>query len=209
MVVLRFTEEQDKELMREVIMKKPYATKWGETMAAWDEIASRLSLVISTTVNAKQVRDRLGILKKKFKTEEDRSARGSGVEEALDACNAQSHYSDLLGLIREYILLEEDYLDRKRKAVRKKKAIEESFNQCAADILAESSRRRSLRATSDEDCASDSSLSGDSDASSSAPASSQKKKCSESSSEDAAFGRSVSPATARDTRKAAQRAVGV
>ncbi|KAG2895168.1 hypothetical protein PC117_g23306 [Phytophthora cactorum] len=71
-------------------------------------------------VKVKQIRDRLNLLKARLKANEQASFLASGVEESLDAVNIQSHYSDLDG----------------------KKKKEEDLAKCAADIVAESRRRR-------------------------------------------------------------------
>ncbi|KAF1779474.1 hypothetical protein GQ600_23809 [Phytophthora cactorum] len=45
-IVLRFTEETDKELMREVIAQKPFAAKYGEATRVGANVADRVSAAI-------------------------------------------------------------------------------------------------------------------------------------------------------------------
>ncbi|KUF79031.1 hypothetical protein AM587_10002195 [Phytophthora nicotianae] len=62
-MVFRFTNDQDKVLMR-------------------------------VQINVKQIRDRLTLLKGMYKNAEAAAARGSGIEESVDAVNVQSHYDE-------------------------------------------------------------------------------------------------------------------
>ncbi|KAE8901144.1 hypothetical protein PF005_g8470 [Phytophthora fragariae] len=142
-MVFRFKPEQDQELMRELIRLKPFAAKRGTTGSVWEAVAKGVSSAIGVQLNVKQVRDRLNLLKAKFKADELVSSRASGVEEALHAVNVQSHYDDLNGLVRDYIELERIHNDTKsaKKAAKEKK--EEDLAICAAAIVDESNRRRS------------------------------------------------------------------
>ncbi|RLN37753.1 hypothetical protein BBJ28_00026445 [Nothophytophthora sp. Chile5] len=96
-MVFRFTAAQDEELMRELIRLRPFAAQRGTTLRVWDQVAEGVSRAVGSSLNAKQVRDRLHILKKQFKSGKLQSKRGSGTEESLDAINVQSHYNDLPG----------------------------------------------------------------------------------------------------------------
>ncbi|ETL98394.1 hypothetical protein L917_04522, partial [Phytophthora nicotianae] len=100
--------------MRELIRLKPFSAKRGTTGHVWEEVAKGVSSAIQVQLNVKQVRDRLNLLKAKFKADELSSARASGVEEDLHAVNIRSHYNDLNGLVRDYIELERMYLDEKK-----------------------------------------------------------------------------------------------
>ncbi|KAF1788101.1 hypothetical protein GQ600_18712 [Phytophthora cactorum] len=120
-MVFRFTPSQDLEMMRELIRQKPFAAKRGAMQK----------------VKVKQIRDRLNLLKARLKANEQASFLASGVEESLDAVNIQSHYSDLDGKVRDDFISEQKPL----KSFPKKKK-EEDLAKCAADIVAESRRRR-------------------------------------------------------------------
>ncbi|KAE9214157.1 hypothetical protein PF004_g15120 [Phytophthora fragariae] len=159
-MVFRFTSLQDCEMLRELIRQKPFAAKRGATLDVWDNIAAALSSALKTPVKVKQIRDRLNLLKARFKATEQTSAVASGVEESLQAVNVQSHYSDADGLVREYMALERLHHDAKAAAKLSKEQKEEDLAQCAANIVAESYRRRADRI--------DETLSGDSSSSSEA-----------------------------------------
>ncbi|KAG1707190.1 hypothetical protein DVH05_026385 [Phytophthora capsici] len=60
----------DKELIREVIKKKPFATKYGEAGTVWVQIATCVSAAINVVLIAKQVQDRVRLLKKNWRTGE-------------------------------------------------------------------------------------------------------------------------------------------
>ncbi|RLN91492.1 hypothetical protein BBJ28_00026588 [Nothophytophthora sp. Chile5] len=146
-MVFRFTTDQDKELMRELIRLKPFASPRGSTLKVWGDVAESLSRALGVSLNVKQVRDRLSILKATFKEEEAASAIGSGIEESLDAVNVQSHYDDRAGLVREYVALECLHNSGKQTKQQKKKQKDEDLARCAEEIVNESTRRRSQRAT--------------------------------------------------------------
>ncbi|KAE8913172.1 hypothetical protein PF005_g5232 [Phytophthora fragariae] len=105
-MVFRINHEQDQELMRKLIRLKPFAAKRGTTGSVWEAVVKGVSSAIGVQVHAKQVRDRLNLLKARFKVDELVSSRGSGVEEAL-------HYDDLNGFVGDYIELERNYNDTK------------------------------------------------------------------------------------------------
>lgn len=137
--------------MRELIRLKPFAAVRGSTLQVWTEVAESLSRAIGVTLNVKQIRDRLTVLKGLFKSSEAASALGSGVEESLDAINVQSHYDEREGLVREYTALESLHKSAKRAEKQKKHQKEEDLARCADEIVRESSRRRSERITTDSD----------------------------------------------------------
>ncbi|ETL83465.1 hypothetical protein L917_16593, partial [Phytophthora nicotianae] len=60
----RFSEDMDKELMREVIKQRPFAAKYGETGTVWVQVATCVSAAINVVVIDKQVPDRVRLLKK-------------------------------------------------------------------------------------------------------------------------------------------------
>ncbi|ETO58379.1 hypothetical protein F444_23245 [Phytophthora nicotianae P1976] len=120
-MVFRFSTEQDCEMMRDLIRLKQFAAERGTTLDVWDNVAKSLSTALKVELKVKQIRDRLNLLKTRFKTNEQRSKGASGVEESLHAVNIQSHYSDVDGLK------------------------EADLAQCAKDIVAESNRRRADR----------------------------------------------------------------
>ncbi|RLN72529.1 hypothetical protein BBJ28_00009786 [Nothophytophthora sp. Chile5] len=126
-MVFRFTTAQDEELMRELIL------------------AEGVSRAVGSSLNAKQVRDRLHILKKQFKAGELQSKRASGTEESLNAVNVQSHYNDLPGLVGEYLELEHLHAEEKSATYKKNKQKEVDFARCAMEIVNESNHRRSQR----------------------------------------------------------------
>ncbi|OWZ01351.1 hypothetical protein PHMEG_00027280, partial [Phytophthora megakarya] len=59
---------------------KPFAAAYGETMQSWGSVAVALSQAIGVEVNAKQVRDRLGVLKKNLAAGERQATIGSDIE---------------------------------------------------------------------------------------------------------------------------------
>ncbi|ETN19455.1 hypothetical protein PPTG_21460 [Phytophthora nicotianae INRA-310] len=89
-------------------------------------------------------RDRLAKLVR-FKTNEQRSKGASGVEESLHTVNIQSHYSDVDGLVRYFIELEQLHQNEKIAKKLSKQKKEADLAQCAKDIVAESNRRRADR----------------------------------------------------------------
>ncbi|ETP15684.1 hypothetical protein F441_09608 [Phytophthora nicotianae CJ01A1] len=136
-MVFRFTEDHDKELMREAIAQKPFAAKYGEAARAWASVAEHVSSAIKERVLEKQVRDRVRLLKKNWHAGELRSSLGSGIEETLEAVNEQSHYETLAGLVGQYIQLENAAKDDKMDRINKKKADEASATRCASEIVNE------------------------------------------------------------------------
>ncbi|ETP47782.1 hypothetical protein F442_06342 [Phytophthora nicotianae P10297] len=119
-MVFRFSNDQDKELLRELIRLKPFAAVRGTTLRVWSDVAASLSSAFGVEVNVKQIRDRLTLLKQSFKDSEAACARGSGIEESVDAVNVQSHYDEREGLVREYVALE-DHFKSEKKTVKTKK----------------------------------------------------------------------------------------
>ncbi|KAG3232858.1 hypothetical protein PI124_g22065 [Phytophthora idaei] len=93
-------------------------------------------------VKVKQIRDRLNLLKARLKANEQASFLARVVEESLDAVNIQSHYSDVDGKVREHVELERLHTETKAAEKLSKEKKEEDLAKCAADIVAESSRRR-------------------------------------------------------------------
>ncbi|KAF1787543.1 hypothetical protein GQ600_7401 [Phytophthora cactorum] len=140
-MVFRFTPSQDLEMMRELIRQKPFAAKRG-AMLGGDNVAAALSTALQQKVKVKQIRDRLNLLKARLKANEQASFLASGVEESLDAVNIQSHYSDVDGKVREYVELERLHIGTKAAEKLSKEKKEEDLAKCAADIVAESRRRR-------------------------------------------------------------------
>ncbi|KAF1786303.1 hypothetical protein GQ600_25988 [Phytophthora cactorum] len=65
--------------------------------------------------------------------------------EELHAVNVQSHYSDVDGLVRDYIELERLHQDAKAAKKLPKQRKEADLAQCAIDIVSESNRRRAHR----------------------------------------------------------------
>ncbi|OWZ18677.1 hypothetical protein PHMEG_0007203 [Phytophthora megakarya] len=122
MGIFRFNDGQDKELLRELITKKPFAAAYGETMQSWGSVAAALSQAIGVEVYTKQVRDRLAVLMKNLAAGERRSAIGSGIEESLDANDVQSHYDEINGLVSKYAALESMHLQHKRTQAIKRSA---------------------------------------------------------------------------------------
>ncbi|ETO58665.1 hypothetical protein F444_22956 [Phytophthora nicotianae P1976] len=110
-MVFLFSNDQDKELLRELIRLKPFAAVRGTTLRVWSDVAASLSSAFGVEVNVKQIRDRLTLLKQSFKDSEAACARGSGIEESVDAVNVQSHYGEREGLVREYVALEDHFND--------------------------------------------------------------------------------------------------
>ncbi|KAI9982114.1 hypothetical protein PInf_008005 [Phytophthora infestans] len=144
-MVFRFTEDHDKELMREVIAQKPCAAKYGEAARVSASVAEHVSSAIKERVLEKQVRDRVRLLKKNWRAGELRSSLGSGIEETLEAVNEQSHYETLAGLVMQYVQLEDAANDDKKDRINKKKADEASATRCASEIVNEALLRRALR----------------------------------------------------------------
>ncbi|KUF82949.1 hypothetical protein AM587_10003451 [Phytophthora nicotianae] len=132
-------------MMRDLIRLKPFAAERGTTLDVWDNVAKSLSTALKVELKVKQIRDRLNLLKTRFKTNEQRSKGASGVEESLHAVNIQSHYSDVDGLVRDYIELEQLHQNEKIAKKLSKKKKEADLAQCAKDIVAESNRRRADR----------------------------------------------------------------
>ncbi|ETM30484.1 hypothetical protein L914_21840, partial [Phytophthora nicotianae] len=135
--------------MRELIRLKPFSAKRGTTGHVWEEVAKGVSSAIQVQLNVTQVRDRLNLLKAKFKADELSSARASGVEEDLHAVNIPSHYNDLNGLVRDYIELERMYIDEMKAKKSAKTRKEEDPANSAAALINESKPRRSQRANYD------------------------------------------------------------
>ncbi|DAZ95781.1 TPA: hypothetical protein N0F65_010283 [Lagenidium giganteum] len=150
MDIMRFTPDQDRELMRELLLHKPFAAAYGETMKTWNAVAAGLSKAIGITVNAKQVRDRVVVLKTNLRTSVQTTAFGSGIEESVDATNEQDHYSEIADLTHEYVKLEEAHISMKRTRTAKKKKQQETLEQHAAQIVSESETRRWLREEPDD-----------------------------------------------------------
>ncbi|ETO77042.1 hypothetical protein F442_07709 [Phytophthora nicotianae P10297] len=119
-MVFRFTNDQDKELLRELIRLKSFVAVRGTTLRVWSDVAASLSSAFGVEVNVKQIRDRLTLLKQMFKDSEAAAALGSGIEESVDAVNIQSHYDEREGLVRKYVALE-DHFKSEKKAVKAKK----------------------------------------------------------------------------------------
>ncbi|ETL33000.1 hypothetical protein L916_14484 [Phytophthora nicotianae] len=116
-MVFRFSTEQDCEMLRDLIRLKPFAAERGTRHDVWDNVAKSLSTALKVELKVKQIRDRLNLLKTRFKTNEQGSKGANGVEESRHAVNIQSHYSDK----------------------------EADLAQCAKDIVAESNRRHADR----------------------------------------------------------------
>ncbi|ETL84347.1 hypothetical protein F442_16419 [Phytophthora nicotianae P10297] len=119
-MVFRFTNDWDKELLRELIHLKPFAAVRGTTLRVWSDIAASLSSAFGVEVNVKQVCDRLTLLKQMLKDSEAAAALGSGIEESVDAVNVQSHYDEREGLVREFVALEDHFKSEKKKQSRPK-----------------------------------------------------------------------------------------
>eukprot|EP00644_Phytophthora_capsici_P013633 jgi/Phyca11/117455/e_gw1.33.152.1 len=114
-------------------------------------VPALVSSAFGVEVNVKQIRDRLTLLKQIFKDSEVASARGSGVEESVDAVNIQSHYDERERLVREYVALEDHFKSETNTVKTKKKQKDEQLAMCAEEIVRESARRRALRAKPDSD----------------------------------------------------------
>ncbi|KAG7382551.1 Dual specificity protein phosphatase 23 [Phytophthora pseudosyringae] len=75
-MVFRFSEDYDKELIREVIKQKPFAAKYGEAGAVWVQVAEQVSSAIKgvstldVDLTEKQVQDRVRLLKKNWRAGE-------------------------------------------------------------------------------------------------------------------------------------------
>ncbi|KAG3087578.1 hypothetical protein PI124_g17956 [Phytophthora idaei] len=154
-MVFRFSYDQDKELMRELIRLKPFAAKRGDTLNVWEEVAASLSRATKAPLNVKQIRDRLNVLKAGFHPDEAKAALTSGAEESLGAVNVQSHHGEHSGLVREYISLEGLHQTSKQKGKNKKQRKEEDLAHCADEVVRESTRRRAMRDTETADECSD------------------------------------------------------
>ncbi|ETN09667.1 hypothetical protein PPTG_11283 [Phytophthora nicotianae INRA-310] len=144
-MVFRFTTMEDLEMLRELIRQKPFAAKRGSTLEIWDSVAAALGSALKKEIKVKQIRDRLNLLKTRFKEKEQLSALASGVEESIHAVNVQTHYTDVDGLIREYTQLERLHHDTKAAQKISKEKKEEDLAKCAAAIVDESRRRRAYR----------------------------------------------------------------
>ncbi|KAG3098077.1 hypothetical protein PI124_g3782 [Phytophthora idaei] len=144
-MVFRFTPTQDCEMMRELIRLKPFAAERETTLDVWEKVAKSLSAALKVPLKVKQIRDRLSLLKTQFKASEQKSRGASGVEQSLHAVNVQSHYSDVDGLVRDYIELERLHQDAKAAKKLPKQRKEADLAQCAIDIVSESNRRRAHR----------------------------------------------------------------
>ncbi|KAF1788418.1 hypothetical protein GQ600_22257 [Phytophthora cactorum] len=132
-------------MMRELIRLKPFAAKRGTTLDVWDKVTKSLSAALKVPLKVKQIRDRLNLLKTRFKASEQKSRGASGVEESLHAVNVQSHYSDVDGLVRDYIKLERLHQDDKADKKLSKQRKEADLAQGAIDTVSESNRRRAHR----------------------------------------------------------------
>ncbi|ETP00848.1 hypothetical protein F441_21810 [Phytophthora nicotianae CJ01A1] len=93
-MVFRFTNDQDKVLMRELLRLNPFSAVRGSPPNMWSDVAGSLSSATGVQINEKQIRDRLTLLKGMYKNAEASAARGSGIEESVDAVNVQSHYDE-------------------------------------------------------------------------------------------------------------------
>ncbi|KAG1694042.1 hypothetical protein DVH05_022059 [Phytophthora capsici] len=144
-MVFRFSEDIDKELMREVIKQKPYAAKYGEAAVVWVQVAKCVSAAVKVSLVDKQVQDRVRLLKKNWSAGELRAALGSGIEEATNASNEQSHYDTLPGLVGQYVSLEKDFKAQKQANKEKKQVEEAQTNLCASQIVSEAITRRARR----------------------------------------------------------------
>ncbi|OWZ13889.1 hypothetical protein PHMEG_00012715 [Phytophthora megakarya] len=134
--------------MREVILQKPFAAKYGGAGTVWVRIAQRVSTAINVVLIDKQVQDRVRLLKKNWRAGELRSALGSGIEESTEASDVQSHYETLAGLVAQYVGLESSFVAAKKRKKKAKEVEEASTNLCAAQIVAEATTRRALRGES-------------------------------------------------------------
>ncbi|KAG2790582.1 hypothetical protein JG687_00005458 [Phytophthora cactorum] len=144
-MVLRFSEDNDKELMKEVILHKPVATQYGEPGGVWMRGAERVSAAIKVAAVNKQAQDRVMLHKKNRKAVELRSALASGIEEARDSKNVQSHYETLAGLVGQYIGLEDAFIKARKLKKVAKEAEDANSNSCASQISAGAITRRALR----------------------------------------------------------------
>ncbi|KAG7392008.1 hypothetical protein PHYPSEUDO_002714 [Phytophthora pseudosyringae] len=150
-MVFRFSEDYDKELIREVIKQKPFAAKYGEAGAVWVQVAEQVSSAIKRVstldvdLTEKQVQDRVRLLKKNWRAGEIRSTLGSGIEEDTEATNEQSHYETLAGLVAQYVQLKDAHKGDKKAQRDKKKADEAGADRCASQIVEEAMVRRALR----------------------------------------------------------------
>ncbi|KAL3657337.1 hypothetical protein V7S43_017843 [Phytophthora oleae] len=102
-------------------------------------------------------------------TGELQSALGGGIEESLNAVNEQSHYDALSGLVRQYVLLEDAFIDDKKRA-HKNKADAAIATRCSSEIVDEAMAHRALR---QDDDTSSSSLSDSDDTSAGTPTKAQ------------------------------------
>ncbi|KAG2768893.1 hypothetical protein PC129_g3758 [Phytophthora cactorum] len=144
-MVFRFTPTQDCGMMRELIRLKPFAAERGTALDVWDKVAKSLSAALKVPLKGKQIRDRLNLLKTRFKASKQKYRGASGVEELLHAVNVQSHYSDVDGLVRDYIKLERLHQDDKAEKKLSKQRKEADLAQGAIDIVSESNRCRAHR----------------------------------------------------------------
>ncbi|ETP28488.1 hypothetical protein F442_22219 [Phytophthora nicotianae P10297] len=144
-MVFRFSEDIDKELIREAIKQKPYAAKYGGAAAVWVQVAKCVSAAVKVSLVDKQVQDRVRLLKKNWSAGELRAALGSGIEEARNATNEQSHYDSLPGLVGQYVSLEKDFKAQKQSNKEKKQAEEAQTNLCASQIVSDAITRRARR----------------------------------------------------------------
>ncbi|DAZ94208.1 TPA: hypothetical protein N0F65_000435 [Lagenidium giganteum] len=83
--------------MREPLKHQPFAPQYGQTMKTWDGNATSVVAPLGVTIDAKQVRDRLKVLREIAGAR--RASFASGGEESLDASNEQDHYHEVSELV--------------------------------------------------------------------------------------------------------------
>ncbi|GMF52370.1 unnamed protein product [Phytophthora fragariaefolia] len=140
-IVLRFTNDQDKELLREFFRRKPFAAVRGQILHVCIEVEFSLSSALGVQINVKQVRDSLTLLKRFFNGAEAAASCGSGIEESVDTVNVQSHYDEREGLVRECVALEDHFKAEKMAVKTKQQQKDEDLAKCAEELTRESANR--------------------------------------------------------------------
>lgn len=141
---MKWTEQHDIYLCRELLLLKPYQFKPGtkESGAAWTSVATDLNVVkeISFTVNQKSVRDRTKLLLDKFKRrmrEEENSSGTVQEETEIDQLLA-----DIKSESDEAAERYESMNTNKQKEIEKAKENAESIRLLAMENLSDTQKRK-------------------------------------------------------------------
>ncbi|KAF4038494.1 hypothetical protein GN244_ATG09368 [Phytophthora infestans] len=105
---VRFDEDDDDALLKEVLAANPFEVERGGMTAAWAAVASALAL----DVDARRCRERCSLLLTDFKAKMARSAAASGIDE--EHTERDDQLADVLELFEDAETMEEEKKQAKR-----------------------------------------------------------------------------------------------